>query len=499
MNQDNIELFKLKYYLIPFWILTFVLLIFANVFLFLVSFWLLLVIYILISLKTRDISFIIILFIIGTLTFVSYTYFIKKTYNQDSIYKKTFIKKEYTIIDVVWPWKYLVKDDFGWQFILRKAAKWYKLWTILKVYGFFVPTKLEYKNFYQFIHKQFYSKHIKLDNIKKIFTFDYNNYLIMKQISWTIYSKKEFIVWKTSIPFYKQWKQDISTKIIHLYSWYDNKYKALVLWLLIWDKSLLSKKNYNQFINSWLVHIIVVSGWNIMFVIIFLSVLLFFIPFYIRLIIIWIWIFLYSMLVGGDSSVIRASIMWILSLIALFFWRLIDTKRILWIAFILMLLYNPYFLWYDLWFILSFLAILWILFTNNFRINFDYKDKLREIKKIINNWKNNIIYHLYLFKIYIKRWLVYFFNNYILPTFGATAFVAPALVLFVWKVNVLSCLSSIFVVPLVPLIIFDNIIILFLSNMSNTLTHILVFYNVEIMKWVFFVAWLFWEKFVYFV
>ncbi len=496
--DKSIELLKLRYYLIPFWILLFFLLIFQNLYFFLWVFFVLCVIYGLIFWKNKEISFFTILFFMWSLSLWSYVYFMQNTYDNISQYQKTFTKKEYEVIDKLGQWRYLVKDDFDWEFILKNAAKWYKLWTLLKIYWFLNPTTLAFKNYKEFLQKQFLSKNVKFWKIKTIFKFNYNNYLIMKWIDWTIYSKKEFIVWQKQISYLKQLKQRLTDKIIQLYSKYDDKYKALVLWLLIWDKSLLSKEIYNQFIHSGLVHIIVVSGGNIMFLVIFLSILLFFIPFYPRLIFIWIWVILYAMLVWWDSSVIRATIMWILSLIALFFGKLADTKRILWIAFILMLIYNPYFLWYDLWFILSFLAIVWILFANRFSIQFNYKDELRELEKLIQKTKSNNLYYLQIHLIYFKKWLVYFFNNYVLPTLGATIAVSPAIVLFTWQVNILAFLSSIFVVPLVPVVMLDNIIILFVSNLSTTLTHILVWFSVEIMKWIFYISWLFGEKYVYF-
>ena len=496
--DKNIELLKLRYYLIPFGILMFSLLIFQSLYFFLWVFLVLCVIYVLIFWKTKDISFLTILFFMWILSLWSYVYFMETTYDNISEYQKTFTKKEYEVIDKLGQWRYLVKDDFNWEFILKKAAKWYKLWTILKVYWFLNPTALPNENYKDFLEEQFLSRSIKFSKIKAIFKFDYNNYLVMKWIAWTIYSKKEFVVWKQNISFLKQLKQDLTDKIIKIYSGYNDKYKALVLWLLIWDKSLLSKEIYNQFIHSGLVHIIVVSGGNIMFLVIFLSILLFFIPFYPRLVLIWIWVILYSILVGGDSSVIRATIMWLLSLIALFFGRLSDTKRILWLAFILMLIYNPYFLWYDLWFILSFLAIVWILLANKFNIQFNYKKELRELEKLTQKTKSNNVYYFQIHLIYFKNWLVYFFNNYVLPTLGATIAVSPAIILFTWQVNVLSFLSSIFVVPIVPVVMLDNIIILLVSNLSTTLTHILVWISVEIMKWIFYVSWLFGDKYVYF-
>jgi predicted membrane metal-binding protein len=50
--------------------------------------------------------------------------------------------------------------------------------------------------------------------------------------------------------------------------------------------------------------------------------------------------------------------MGILGLLALFYGQAVSTKRLLGLAFIVMLLYNPYYLVYDLGFILSFLAII---------------------------------------------------------------------------------------------------------------------------------------------
>ena len=276
----NVELLKLRYYILPFSILLFFLLIFQNLFIFLWIFILFLVYYFYLFVKTKEILFLTILFFTGALALWSYVYFMQNTYDNILWYQKTFTKKEYIVIDKLGQWRYLVQDDFGWEFILKKAAKWYKLWTVLKIYWFLVPTTLPYKNYHEFLTRQFLSKNMNLSKIKTIFKFDYSNYLIMKWIYGTIYAKKEYLVWQKKLSYLKQLKQNLTDKIIKIYSKYDDKYKALVLWLLIGDKSLLSKEIYDQFIHSWLVHIIVVSWWNIMFLVIFLSVLLFFVPFY---------------------------------------------------------------------------------------------------------------------------------------------------------------------------------------------------------------------------
>lgn len=91
-----------------------------------------------------------------------------------------------------------------------------------------------------------------------------------------------------------------------------------------------------------------VSGGNIAIVVLFVSMLLFWLPFYLRQMMIIIAIIGYAMIVGTDSSVVRATIMGLLTVIALFPGRQIDVWRSVAIAWVLMLAWNPYFLIADL-------------------------------------------------------------------------------------------------------------------------------------------------------
>jgi len=461
------KILEIKYYVLPFFVFTFILLVFQNLYLFLGVLFLFLLVYAYISYKYKNINFISILFLIAFLTLASYSFFMFKTYNSLDWYNKSFIKKDYKVVDILRWWKYLVQDDLWWDFILYNAKDKYNYSENITIYGMIYSIKLPYKNFHDFKKNKFLSTNIQFSNIEKIFNFDYTNYLIMKGISWNIYAKKIYKKHQDDIPFYKNIKSYIKNKIDNIYV--KNNYKALVLWILIWDKSYLSDKIYHEFIYSWLVHIIVVSWWNIMLLIIFLSFFLFFLPFYVRIIVIWIFVIIYSMVVGFDSSVIRATIMWILSLIALFFGRLADTKRFLGIAFIFMLIINPYFLIYDLGFVLSFLAILWILAFNSFKIT----------------WKG-----------YIK-WLSYSYNNYVLPTLWASLFTAPAILLFTNKVNALAFISGILVVPFVPILMLVNIFLLVFHG--TFLGPIWYEVSIHIMDWIFYVSYLFWDKFTYFI
>jgi predicted membrane metal-binding protein len=53
--------------------------------------------------------------------------------------------------------------------------------------------------------------------------------------------------------------------------------------MLIGDRSQIPESEYQGFINSGLVHLVAVSGGNILMIVVFLQCLLFFLPFYVRL------------------------------------------------------------------------------------------------------------------------------------------------------------------------------------------------------------------------
>ena len=154
--------------------------------------------------------------------------------------------------------------------------------------------------------------------------------------------------------------------------------------MLIGDKSQLETGAYQNFVNSGIVHIIAVSGGNLVMIVVFLSAVLFWVPFYIRNGLIILGVIAFALLCGGDSSVIRALIMAVLSLFALFRGREIKIWRLLKYAFVLMLCYNPFFLIYDLGFLLSFGAVIGIVLINEWRTKFQKfspsKPKVKEKK-----------------------------------------------------------------------------------------------------------------------
>ena len=135
----------------------------------------------------------------------------------------------------------------------------------------------------------------------------------------------------------------------------------------------------------------------------------------------------YGLLCGMDSSVVRAVLMGSLSLIALFRGREIPIWRLLSIAMILMLVYNPYFLVYDLGFLLSFAAVASLaLFTQTQAKT----HKPGRIKSVL---------------FFVRR-------SYLYPSMVASVGVFPIIILRTGKMNMLSLLGNLLVLPLVPFV-----------------------------------------------
>ena len=113
-----------------------------------------------------------------------------------------------------------------------------------------------------------------------------------------------------------------------------------------------------------LIHIVVLSGYNMTVVADGVARLFRFLSLRSRTVVGTVLIILFSLMVGGGATVIRAAIMTILALIARTLGRVADAGRLLFIAGIIMLLENPRILLGDPSFQLSFLATLGLIYLS---------------------------------------------------------------------------------------------------------------------------------------
>ncbi len=133
---------------------------------------------------------------------------------------------------------------------------------------------------------------------------------------------------------------------------------SFLMGLLTGSRRGMPERLTDNFKITGLSHIVAISGFNITIIISILGTLLFFLPLRWRFLPSVIAIVAFTLFVGSSASVVRASVMGILGLVALQAGRLNHARlAILWTAFF-MLLWNPKYLWYDAGFQLSFLAVL---------------------------------------------------------------------------------------------------------------------------------------------
>ena len=354
--------------------------------------------------------------------------------------------------------KYYVETQ-DWKTYLLSSEKDYHIWDILYLSA--TEKDLDFSNIFSSIGNTIFS------NEFWNYEFNYDKRLFMKWVDGSMYEKvsikancedKDWILdcskstmeWKYphSEPLGKidRIRARMQNTVISIFG--ENKYSWLLLGLFIGDKSMIPSDNYDTFVDSWLVHIIAVSGGNIAMVLILLSFLLSFLPFYVRNGFLIVWIIFYALICGSDASVFRAAVMWSLTLIALFRGREISIRRSMMYAFMTILIFNPFSLWYDIGFILSFWAITWIVLFQKFSQNL--VEKRKEKKKWNKKEKSNFFD--------CKFW-----KEYLVPTIWASLWTAPILIFFMNWVNLIGILLNVIIVPIIPIVTIYGFVSLVLS------------------------------------
>lgn len=311
---------------------------------------------------------------------------------------------------------FLLKTIYG-TILLRKADEVYEYWDTLLVNWFVSPVDKDWQN-------QLFVK--KLSNIVRPWVlkweFDYDMRLWTKWYIWDLYIKNTIVLdHKETIWYITYMRQYIKSRIQEVY--WNVSHQALLNGMLTWDISRMTKKEYQWYIDSNLVHLVAVSGGNIVMLVIMLHYILFFLPYKFRIWVISLSVIWYSLLVGLDASVFRAMLMWMLTLFALIFWRSNQVSRSILFAWIILLIWKPYSLIYDLWFLLSFWALFGIIVFQKL------------VSPHISAWK--------------KR-TKSLFSEYFLANMGATLWVFPILIFFIGSVNIFWFVANIFVLPIVP-------------------------------------------------
>jgi len=222
----------------------------------------------------------------------------------------------------------------------------------------------------------------KLFSLQNSPWFSYKSYMLSKNIFFKTYLNYYEIssIKNPNIAEKYIWK--IRKKVLRVIeSLYPKEEWIFLGWILIWARENLPSELKADFNNSWLTHFIAVSGFNITILVVFLTYILKYLPVPIRVVTITLSIGLFTILVWDTAPVVRASIMGLIWYYILVSGRQWNGLSIMLLTATIMVIISPLALNYDVSLHLSFLAVLWIMYTQGFFMKiFSFLPELLEIK-----------------------------------------------------------------------------------------------------------------------
>ncbi len=257
------------------------------------------------------------------------------------------------------------------------------------------------------------------DNVR---AFDYESYLAKDDIHYQMYFPKVSViaegkgnVIKENLFTFKAWMmKNISQNI-------SEPEASLAGGITLGAKQSLGENIIQKFRETGVAHIVVLSGYNIAVVAGIISRLVVFMPFSIRLIMSALGIVLFAVMVGGGATVVRATVMALVVILARVLGRESDALRALFLAGGLMVFVNPMILLHDVSFQLSFSATLAIVVF------------VPIIEKYFAFISSRIL------------------REIVATTFATQIFVFPLILYHMGSVSLVGFIANIFILPVVPL------------------------------------------------
>ncbi len=255
--------------------------------------------------------------------------------------------------------------------------------------------------------------------------FDYKNYLAKDDIY--------FLMQNPSIEFNgEEGGLVLKASLFKLKKSFENNIKLLlpspesnlINGILFGSKAEIPKDLYDNFIKTGTAHIVALSGFNVTIIVIFLAWIFgFFVSS--RKVVVLIAIFIIALFVimtGASSSVVRAALMGSVLLLARYYGRAKYSLNALVFAAVLMVLFNPKVLVFDISFQLSFLATLGLLYI--------YPYFLNKFKNVTNFFK---------------------LRETISATLAVEVMVLPILVYNFNQISVIAPVVNVLILPLIPI------------------------------------------------
>jgi len=301
-------------------------------------------------------------------------------------------------------------------------------------------------------------KNFKTENGK---IFDYINYLAKDNIFYTIYFPKTELISVGNGNFVKEklflFKNSFLQKIQKTI---PEPQASLLGGLLLGAKQSLGEKLQEDFRTVGLIHIVVLSGYNVSIIADFMMNLFMFLPRMFGLFLGAISIILFAIMVGGSATIVRASIMALLVVLARATGRSSEVSRALFLAGFIMVLHNPQIVVFDPSFQLSFMATLGLIVLS---------PKVSEYFKFIP-----------------EKW---YLRESAVATISTQIFVLPLLLFMMGELSIVAVVVNLLVLMLIPVTMLFGFFTGLFSFICITMalpfsyvTHFLLSYELKIVE-----------------
>lgn len=252
--------------------------------------------------------------------------------------------------------------------------------------------------------------------------FDYVNYLRKDGILYTInYPKIEILSHRHGF-FLKRILFSFKDKFLEKISFVIPEPESTLMGgLILGERSSFSADLRDDFIKTGTIHIVALSGYNITIVAEWFMKLFSFLPLNISIGVGIFSIIIFILMTGGASTAVRAGIMATLALFARATGRTVDAMRMLLLAGVIMVIFNPLILRYDVSFQLSFIATVAVIFLSpRLEKHFTWVTKSFGLRDIIS------------------------------VTFSAYIFVLPFILYKMGNLSLVALLANILILPFIP-------------------------------------------------
>ena len=291
--------------------------------------------------------------------------------------------------------------------------------------------------------------------------FDYRQYLKSRNIYGTIDCEKYEIIATNKINVASNIVNYVQNNIKeNMFNILDEEQSALCVGILIGDREKISDITEDNFKKSNLTHMLAVSGSHITYIIVALTTILSKTNRKFSLITTIFFLLFFTVLTGFTASVLRASIMGIITLLASILHRKSDTINNLGISSIIILIYNPYLL-VDAGFLLSYAGTIGIILFSK-KISNGISIIVNKINPNLLNIEQNNNSKIFFVKSIIEKIILYVISS-LSVTLSANIVIIPIMAYMFSTISFTFWISNILAGPVMEVVTIFGFIVYFIS------------------------------------